>query len=153
MTTVTEPQARRVELWNVSGGAVLQATLRRNQDITGCGYLAGPMRGIDKFNFPVFMEMSQSLRARGLEVINPAEHDLITYPGMHDWPGFKKGNVDQCPEFDIQEAMRWDLRQITSVQHLFLLPNWSWSSGVQMELAVARACGLNIWEVSFDGEG
>ena len=38
-------------------------------------YIAGPMRGIEDFNFPAFDRQEELLKKQGWVVINPAELD------------------------------------------------------------------------------
>lgn len=109
-------------------------------------YIAGPMRGLDNFNFPAFDAVA--LRCRtvdGWKVYNPAEHDRDIYPDMNEWPGFGPGDTDQCPGFDLAEAMRWDLPKVAKSKHLVLLPGWEKSSGARTERLVAEQTGSVIW--------
>ena len=101
-------------------------------------YLAGPMRGIDQFNFPAFHEAAAELRTLGHEVISPAEHDLEL--------GFDPV-LNSLDGFDMEAAMRWDVAQVLTADIVYLLPGWESSEGVSVELAVARAIGVQIKEI------
>ena len=48
-------------------------------------YLSGPMKGYPDSNFPAFHATAAALRARGLEVVNPAEIGVST---AENDPGF-----------------------------------------------------------------
>lgn len=100
-------------------------------------YLAGPMRGIEQFNFPAFHEAAAQLRALGHEVVSPAEHDLEL--------GFDPA-LNSLDGFDMEAAMRWDVAQVLTADVVCLLGGWESSEGVAVELAVARAIGVPIRE-------
>ena len=102
-------------------------------------YLAGPMRGIEQFNFPAFQEAAAELRGLGHEVISPAEHDLEL--------GFDP-TLNSLDGFDLQAAMRWGVAQVLMADLVYLLEGWEGSEGVAVELAVAKAIGVPIQETS-----
>ena len=91
-------------------------------------YLAGPMSGRPNHNFPSFNTAADQLRAAGHEVFNPAEVD-------HGKP----------PEnVAYREALAIDLTRICEhADAIALLPGWRDSRGVQAELALARALGID----------
>ncbi|MHB1624229.1 MAG: DUF4406 domain-containing protein [Candidatus Dormibacteria bacterium] len=101
-------------------------------------YLAGPMRGIEQFNFPAFHEAAAQMRALGHEVISPAEHDLEL--------GFDP-TLNSLDGFDMEAAMRWDVAQVLTADVVYLLAGWESSEGVAVELAVAKAIGVPIQEI------
>lgn len=98
-------------------------------------YLAGPMRGIPRYNFDAFEATTAQLRAGGLTVISPHEIDLDL--------GF---DPDSSPftESDYHAAMRRDLAVILTVDLLVTLRGWALSEGACAEVSVARAIGLPI---------
>ena len=100
-------------------------------------YLAGPMRGIDQFNFPAFHDATKALRQQGLNVLSPAEHDLET--------GFNPV-TDTEEDFDLPAAMRWDIQAVLKSDAVVLLPGWQRSSGTAIELIVAKAIGTPALE-------
>lgn len=89
-------------------------------------YLAGPMTGIEDFNFPAFSAAAAELRALGHEVINPAEND--DGDTTREWAYY----------------MRKDLAHVLSVDAVAVLPGWQGSRGARLEVHVARALGLPI---------
>lgn len=97
-------------------------------------YLAGPMRGIEEFNFPAFEAAALHLRRQGYQVFSPAEHDLES--------GFDpKGTLDG---FNLRAALKWDLETITSCNCVVVLPGWEHSKGCAAEVATARALGIKV---------
>lgn len=108
-------------------------------------YVSGPMRGYPCFNFDAFDSLAAQLEADGYDVINPAQHDREVYPDIEKWEGFATGDVDACPEFNLHEALAWDLTQVAACDELVLLPGWEESSGAKHERYVAEVCNKSIW--------
>lgn len=113
-------------------------------------YLAGPMRGIPEFNFPVFHAAAAKLRSEGHEVFNPAERDIAIHG-----EAFSKNNPDGDNDkaerehgFSLREALADDLDWICRhADAIALLPGWGNSKGVNAERATGMALGLLILEV------
>ena len=106
-------------------------------------YIAGPMRGIEAFNFPAFDAATAKLRAAGYEVFNPAERDR-----SHGFdPTGMQGTMEELADFnfDLREALAADCEFICRTStHIFMLPGWSSSKGATAERALALALGLII---------
>jgi len=107
-------------------------------------YIAGPMSSVGgNFNFPLFDRGAALIRAKGLEVFNPAE-----YAREH------LGSLEQIKKLSKEslKRARWDLLQdeiIWIMQHaeiMFMLPGWERSSGATAERAVALAKGIPVIE-------
>jgi hypothetical protein len=97
------------------------------------------MRSIPQFNFPSFLDAARRLREAGYEVVSPAEHDLE----QGFFPFDLTGDEDLSDlGFDLREALRWDLEQVTKADAICVLPGWEKSSGARAEVAVAAALGL-----------
>lgn len=109
-------------------------------------YVAGPMRGIDDFNFPAFDEARDYVV--GLEKFNcisPADVDReeqLDLPDVHD-----------VPENVFQLCMRRDLEIVANAHAIFLLKGWEKSTGANNELFVANVCGVEVWVAQYDGRG
>jgi len=103
------------------------------------------MRGHPKFNFPIFDAVTAVIRAQGIEVDNPAEHDRLTQPGIETWAGFDVGDEKQCPLFDYATAMQWDLACVAQDELIVLLPGWETSTGARIERFVAEHTGSLIY--------
>lgn len=97
-------------------------------------YLAGPMRGIEAFNFPAFAAATASLRGRGYEVWSPHEHDLEE--------GFDPTTGDGLKT--LRDYMRVDLAQVLDADAVVVLPDWEKSQGAALEVHVAHECGLTV---------
>jgi hypothetical protein len=86
-------------------------------------YISGKMSGLPELNFPAFHAAAADLRAKGYDVVNPAE--LNPDPGA-TW--------EQCMRVDIAALMTCDA--------IALLPSWSDSRGAKLEKHVADALGM-----------
>lgn len=98
-------------------------------------YLAGPMRGIEKFNFPAFHTAAQALRLFGHEVWNPAEHDEAN--------GFNPSTDVAKP---LKHYMVTDLAKVCESDAVVVLPGWQQSQGATLEVFVAQAVGVRVLE-------
>lgn len=99
-------------------------------------YLAGPMTGIEGYNFKRFDEFAKELRARNYEVISPAEI-ARTLPGE---PG----------DLPYQEYVRADLKGLLQCSDLILIPGWRASRGAMMELNIADFLKMRVWTINSD---
>ena len=107
-------------------------------------YVAGPMRGIEHFNFPAFDQAAEWLRGKrsDLYVVSPADMDRAL--------GFNEEEEDVVVDSAfIADAMRRDLRVVTHCHSLLLLRGWEDSTGANNEAFVARACGAELWEADY----
>jgi hypothetical protein len=109
-------------------------------------YIAGPMSGVEDFNFPLFFETEKILKELGYEVVNPAHNDgenleeALAMAGTPDKPNNSWGYY-----------MRRDLPNVLDVDAICVLPNWRKSKGASLEVHVAEALGLPIYVLQ-DGE-
>ena len=88
-------------------------------------YISGPMTGLPHLNFPTFNAAANSLRAKGLEVVNPAE---INADGELTW--------EQC--------MRADIKALCDCDTLAMLPGGEASKGAHLEVHLAHRLGMKI---------
>lgn len=101
-------------------------------------YLAGPMSGIEDYNFPAFFKYAKVLEDQGHTVFNPAQNDLDNWK---DLEGVKKhANYRDC----LGQDLNWICYHAEAIA---LIPGWEKSKGVQAELATARAIGLEVIEL------
>ena len=106
-------------------------------------YLAGPMSGIAKFNFPMFDAAAHALREQGFTIVNPAEldSDIVRYAAMRSPHG----------QHDVNGAIggeSWGsilARDVGIVADkcdgVIFLPRWSQSRGARLEAFTGVLCG------------
>jgi hypothetical protein len=111
-------------------------------------YIAGPMRGIPKYNFPAFDAAAERLYNEGWDAVNPADLDRALgfdpedFPADFDWTSLDSG-------LSLKDIVKKDLDAIQQCDAIFMLAGWERSKGAKAELAVA------IWldlEVLFEGD-
>ena len=113
-------------------------------------YLAGPMRGIPKFNSPTFAAHAQYLCNLGHIVFNPVERDNERY-GVNISEGNPTGSEALAVSqhgFNRRERLGADLAWICAeADAIALLPGWRNSKGATAEHATAVALGLKVIEL------
>lgn len=92
-------------------------------------YIAGPMTGITDLNFPAFHAAAALLRARGYEVVNPAEI-----------------NVD--PKAGWDACIRKDIKELVDCDGVVMLPNWMESRGATLEHHIASSLGMRVFDIA-----
>lgn len=95
-------------------------------------YLAGPMTGLPKDNYPAFNHVAKQLRSDGHFVYNPAEfkYDKRKHKTFPMREAFAEYCAFLCNEAD----------------SVMLLPGWEKSLGVSAELALAKNFDLPVFE-------
>ena len=101
-------------------------------------YLAGPMRGIPKFNFPAFATAAADLRVRGHEVWSPAENDV-------EDDGFDPTKDTAQP---MRHYMARDVPAIFNSEAIAVLPGWRGSQGARLEVHIATECGIPVLDAA-----
>lgn len=96
-------------------------------------YIAGPMRGLVNDNRDHFFAVASCLRDLGYTVFNPAEHDIEN--------NIPAGVTDGK---QLKAQILWDLERIAESDLVVLLPNWINSTGVRLELEMARFIGVPV---------
>jgi hypothetical protein len=104
-------------------------------------YIAGPMRGYDKHNFPAFDAAAALFTRLGYAVFNPADFDREV--GLTE----DSKDSDVTPAV-LRKCMRSDLTAITAATHIALLPGWEGSSGCRSEIMLADTLGLEFLDGS-----
>ncbi|UCP10215.1 DUF4406 domain-containing protein [Pseudomonas sp. MM213] len=88
-------------------------------------YVAGPMTGIENFNYPAFNAAADALRAQGYQVENPADHGIV-------------------PSAEWADYMAYDLTRLGLCGVISLLPGWERSEGAKLEVQIAHRLGMTI---------
>ncbi len=100
-------------------------------------YVAGPMRGYDLYNFPMFDTCRDRLLSMDWDVVSPADLD-------RDNGIFETTTV--LPEGFIFTALRRDFAAIVTCEAIVFLPNWELSSGSRAEARVGLDIGLDFYK-------
>jgi nucleoside 2-deoxyribosyltransferase len=99
-------------------------------------YIAGPMTGIYKHNFPAFDRVKALLEKLGFEVVSPA--DIDREMGITEDTPFEEV-LPRMPEIYAR-----DLQELSTCKAIFMLLGWEASSGAFGEWASARRMGLRF---------
>lgn len=106
----------------------------------GTIYVAGPMRGYEKWNFPAFDANSEFLRSLGWETISPADIDR----GI----GFDENDEDAVfTETDFREAMKRDYAALIGCDAIAFIPGWENSTGAKLEREFGAKLELDFYRV------
>ena len=93
-------------------------------------YIAGPMTGYPELNYPRFLEVAAKLRAKGFEVVSPAELNPLTEA--------------------YRNAMRKDILALVDCDHICMLEGWEKSKGATLEHHIATVLGIEQIELERD---
>lgn len=102
-------------------------------------YIAGPMRGYPKFNFPAFDAARDAIKALGVAVVSPADLDRAA--------GFDPEN-DNVDGGVMRECIMRDIDVIVNqATAIVRLPGWEQSKGVAVEVALADFLGIPVYNL------
>jgi len=111
-------------------------------------YIAGPMRGYPRHNWPAFFEAEATLREMGFTPINPARIDQNF--------GFNP-DEDVLDGDTLTAVIRRDIAGVLTAHCVVVLSGWENSDGAAAEVAVARWMGKPVYMypsmVEVDKEG
>lgn len=101
-------------------------------------YLSGPMTGLEFFNRIAFDRAAMDLRLRGFEVYVPGEGEHYTNEELAARK-LSRAKEQLYLSRDIDVIQEWaDL--------VVVLPGWTQSNGSLLEVAVARALGVPVFD-------
>ena len=107
-------------------------------------YIAGPMTGIEYFNFPAFDAAKEELELAGWYVISPADLDRqvgldpTSLPSDTDWR-----DLDSLG-FSLEDAIDRDISAIKECSAIYMLDGWERSKGANAEIALAKWRGIEV---------
>jgi hypothetical protein len=104
-------------------------------------YVAGPMAGMPNHNFPAFHAEAALLRALGYTVLSPAENAGEQAAKDAEAQGLAYRETKVYTDY-----LKADLRMVLDCDAVQLLPGWENSRGATLEVYVARAVGIDVWE-------
>lgn len=111
-------------------------------------YLAGPMTGIPRFNFPAFEEATQRLRAAGHLITSPHENDTPAVQAAA-WasPDGKLDANHQIAGETWGDILARDVKLVADcVRGIVFLPGWSKSRGARLEAFVGLLTGKDFFD-------
>ena len=120
-------------------------------------YLAGPMTGYEQFNFPAFHAAAKALRAKGLEIISPAEMDEENGVAEKAMASESGDLIDAEIKETWGDLLARDVKLIADgVDGIIFLDGWQASRGARLEAFVGILCdkefylysGEMIYEIS-----
>ena len=108
-------------------------------------YLAGPMRGIEEYNFPAFRKQTAWLRGLGWKVFSPAERDEMDSTIDHTldvagWQGSR----------GLDYFMAYDLKAVCEMDCVICLPGWEHSQGARLETVTAVEINHPVFVIEYD---
>jgi len=115
-------------------------------------YIAGPMRGIAWFNYPLFDRVAKELREAGNEVISPADEDR-KHDGFDAYANPSHANPDACTfpkTMDFAKTVRRCLDAVLRCDEIVLLPGWENSNGAVAELTLAMWLNKRVRHLNID---
>jgi hypothetical protein len=101
-------------------------------------YVAGPMTGIERWNFPAFQRAGLFLRALGHIAVVPSEIDKAIW-------GFD-GEPDLPASMERRRILSLDVGVVLpTCDVIYMLRGWHYSSGAIAEKATAETYGIDTW--------
>ena len=103
-------------------------------------YLAGPMSGIEQFNFPAFYEAAATLRAAGHDIVSPAEMDAddgIDGEAMASENGDATKLSLTWAQLLSRDVLILGDETEAAVDGIVFLPGWTASRGAKLEAFTA----------------
>lgn len=104
-------------------------------------YVAGPMRGIELYNFPMF-DLCRDALCEEWDVVSPADLDRK----VHNFdPTAEDYQDEEFSEKQYRRVLLRDLKEICGVDAIAFLPGWERSLGANAERKLGEALGLEAY--------
>jgi hypothetical protein len=103
-------------------------------------YIAGPMTGIENFNYQAFFDAEEELTKLGYRALNPARHD-----GENFEEAMKHVGTPEIPSHPWEYYIRRDIPIVAQADGLLLLPGWEASRGARLEVSIAKALSMPLF--------
>lgn len=100
-------------------------------------YIAGPMRGIPRFNFRAFDEARVMIESHGGIAISPADMDRADGFNPYDLPDDHDWSDTESLGYDMRAALDRDVFAIQQADAIYMLDGWERSRGACAEHALA----------------
>ena len=113
-------------------------------------YLAGPMSGIPKFNFPEFYEAAAIMRMHGWDIVSPAEMDAEI--GIADTALASTDGDNTKLAQSWGDLLARDVKLIADggIEAIIFLPGWERSKGARLEATVGLLKGYDFRFFQYD---
>ncbi len=116
-------------------------------------YIAGPMRGIENFNYPAFDLAETALQKLGHVCFNPARNDREKHGVAEETSAtgdesFLKEKYNLTIRDFLHDDLVWICKEADAIA---LLPGWRNSKGANAEYATAIAIGIEIFYLDSRG--
>lgn len=95
-------------------------------------YLAGPMTGHPKHNYPAFEQAAHVLRLQGYEIKSPHELD------------FSETEENRGKTMPYNYYLRESIKLLLECDGIIMLPGWLGSGGAVIERKLADSLGMDI---------
>ena len=99
-------------------------------------YVAGPMTGLPKLNYPKFRRVTARLRCQGWDVVSPVE--------IGETMGLRGDSPDKQDAALLRHVIDAELRALRSCDAIYLMDGWERSKGTLQELIIAVSYHLEI---------
>lgn len=122
---------------------MMEQSLRKAIQLTPSSlYIAGPMTGIEEFNWPLFDSVQAALEAVGIEAVNPAALDRALKQTFPD-EDFENGTAEGGAK--LATFLKRDFHVLTKCEGIVFLEGWEDSTGANCELIVSQMAGMSTW--------